>query len=341
MLVNFWDGFFKTLNFETKGIRAIQGASGIKHKILSFGINEEQKRIILVQDEQDARILAMVQADVQAKIKDYNILMVRPVSINLSTAFSSVALLFGTNKLTKADLQKFAKEGDNGDVEVIQDNKKQFEDIFQALNPQIEIIQKTKPNLVSVFKETVQQLSHLKFLGKLENEENFSIDFEEILNFNPIIYDTSLGICPIPLYNFTVEEAESFLNLNNNEANIGILEKHAIHQFFYPPPDSLALGLIENEKYSSQELIGKVTQVPDLGHPFGKNELTDIKNLNQIVDALKAKNLIVEGEFSMSITEEGKEKRMMVKFGPRESIFKRLSNIFSVKIDLDLKNLLK
>lgn len=61
-----------------------------------------------------------------------------------------------------------------------------------------------------------------------------------------------------------------------------------------------------------------------------------------MIEALKEKGLIVEGEFStIEITEEGTEKRMQVKFKPRESIFQRLSNIFSIKVDLNLKDLFK
>lgn len=339
METNFWDGFFATLDCEVKKIKEIQGASGIRHEILSAGVDEKQKRIIIVQDEQDARILSMVQADVQAKIKNYNVLMVRPVSVNLSMAFSSAALLMGTYKLTQTDVESFSKKGEPDAV--VEANKKKIEEVISLISPQIEIIQKTKPNLVSVFKEIVQQLSHLKFLGSIERNESYSIDFQELLNFNPVVFDTNLGICPIPLYDFSIAEAESFLKPGNIEENKLILQKHAIHQFFYPPADSLALGLVENENYTAKELIKHVARVPELGHPFGQNELTDIKKMNQIVDALKEKGLIVEGEFSMGITEDGKEKRMLVKFSPRESIFKRLSNLFSIKVDITLKDLFK
>ncbi len=84
---NFWKGFFEALDLNIKNIDELQGASGIRHKVLSVGVDEKLKRIVIVQDEQDARILSMVQADVQARIHNYNILMVRPISINLSTAF--------------------------------------------------------------------------------------------------------------------------------------------------------------------------------------------------------------------------------------------------------------
>lgn len=335
----FWDGFLKSLGFESKKIKAIQGASGIKHKILALGVDETKKRIVIVQDEQDARVLTMAQADIQATLKDYNILMIRPVAINLSMAFGSVAMLLGTSTLTQFQLEAFSKKGEPEDV--VEENKTKLENIINSFGPQIEIIQRTKPNLVSVFKELVQQLSHVKFIGDLEKQVPYSIDFNELLTFNPVVFDTSLGICPIPLYDFSMEEAESLIKGTDKDFNIATLKKHSIHQYFYPPSDSLALGLIENEEYTAKELIKQIKKVPDVGHPFGKNEIVDVKNIKDMVSALKEQGLVAEGEVSLTITEDGKEKRMLVKFAPRESIFKRLSNIFSIKVDMSLKDFLK
>lgn len=335
----FWNGFLQSLDFETRNVQVIQGASGIKHQILSLGVDEKQKRIVIVQDEQDARILSMVQADVQAQVKEYSILMVRPVSINLSSAFSGMAMLLGGFKFTQKDLQELSQRGEAEDINTA--TKSNLESLISLVTPQIDIIQKTKPNLVSVFQEIIQQLSSLKFLQNIDEGNNFVFDFEEILTFNPVIHDNSLGICPIPLYDFSVDEAESFVKKNHNDLNKMILKKHGIYQFFFPPADSLALGLIENNTYSSKEILRQVEKVPNFGHPFGENELTDIKNITEVVDALKDKGLAVEGEFSLGITADGKEKRMLVKFSPRESIFKRLSNIISVKLDINLKDLLK
>ena len=107
-----------------------------------------------MQDERDARILSMVQADVQAQVQGYNTLMVRPVSINLSLAFGSMAMLLGGYKFTQDDLKQFSEKG-NAEV-IVQENKAKIENLFNLVAPQIEIIQKTKPNLVSVAQEIVQ-----------------------------------------------------------------------------------------------------------------------------------------------------------------------------------------
>lgn len=281
----------------------------------------------------------MVQADVQARMHNYNILMVRPISINLSTAFQGVGLLMGNNIFTKKDLDELAVKDEKN--EIAKEGKEKLENLLNFVAPQVEIIQRTKPNLVSVFQEIISQLSHLRFLQDIEENNNFAIDFQEILTYNPVVYDNNLGICSIPLFLFSVDEVESFLKRKNQEVTRNILKRHGIYQFFYPPVDALALGFIEKEIHMKEDLIKKIENVPTYGHPFGENELIDAKKLNHVVDALKEKGLVVEGEFSLGITEVGKEKRMIVKFSPRESIFKRLSNIISIKVDLSIKDLFK
>lgn len=336
---DFWEIFLNAVNCEFREAKEIQGASGIKHKVLCIGVDNEKKRIVIVQDEQDARILAMTQADIQAKIKGFNVLMVRPVPMNIATAVSAFGLLFGTFKLTQNDFKSLSNEK-NDTESIVQENKNKIEDLLNTISPQIEIIQKTKLNIVPIIKELVQQLSHVTFLANSEDDGNFSMDFEKLLGFNPLAYDTTLGICPIPLYDFSVNEAEIFLNGNDIEGVKGILKEHSIYQFFYPPADALALGFIENETLSKEELLSKVKMTPEYGHPFGKNELTNSRKIIDIIENMRELGLVTEGEFeTMVLTEDGVKERLAVKFRPRESIFKRISNLISIKVDINIKDL--
>lgn len=339
MKANFWQGFFRSIGCEYKSTDFIQGASGIKHTILCLGIDEVKKRIVVVQDEQDARILSMAQADLQARIKGYNVLMLRPVPINLSTAVATIGMLFGTNKLTTKDLNQLSANGDNQNA-ILTENKAKLENILNSINPQIEIIQKAKLSAVPVIKEVIQQLSHVKFITELNSNDNVVFDFEQLLNFNPVVYDTALGVCPLPLYDFTIEQADVFIKGKDLGHCKQILKDHSIYQFFYPPIDSLALGFIETQKYQPSSLKEIIDLVPDNGHPFGKNEIVDVKKVTQVIDELKERGYAVEGDVYMEITDKGMERRMQVKFKPRESIFKRLSYIFSFKAELNLRDLL-
>lgn len=236
---NFWEGFYKALNAEYKDVKELKGISGITHRINSMGINHDEKKIIIAQNEQDARILAMAQADIQARMKGYNILMVRPVPINLSRVFTHLSLLMGKNVMS---LKELSAKGDESEENIESKYKSNIEKVVNDINPQIALIEKTSLSLVPIFKEVVHQLSHLKFIQNMEDSDSkdFNLDFGELLNFNPLIYDTGSGVCPLPFYNFTEEEAESFLSQKNLERNIEILKRHNIYQYFNPPPDSLA-----------------------------------------------------------------------------------------------------
>lgn len=265
---NFWNGFFTAINCKYRDVNEIQGASGLKHKVLCVGVDDSKKRLVIAQDDQDARILSMTQADIQAKIKGFNVLMVRPVPINLRTAFIALGSLFGSSQLTDTGFQMFSNsDGQSNDL--IQANKEKIESLVNTVSPQIEIIQKAKLSIVPIIKEVVQQLSHLKFINDAQEQEHFTMDFGQLLNFNPVVYDSTLEICPIPLYDFTVDEAETFIKNKDSGHCKFLLEKHSIYQFFYPPVDALALGFIENEKYNKNELSLKLKKVPDYGHPFG------------------------------------------------------------------------
>ncbi len=91
---------------------------------------------------------------------------------------------FGGFKFSQNDLKEIANK--KTPDEITQESKAKIENIFNLVSPQFEIIQKTKPNIVSVIQEVVQQLSKLKFLKDIEENNNFSFDFEENLNFNPV-----------------------------------------------------------------------------------------------------------------------------------------------------------
>ena len=82
--------------------------------------------------------------------------------------------------------------------------------------------------------------------------------------------------------------------------------------------------------------------MPSLGHPYGNNEIIpkDTSILDTI-DALRDKDLLVEGETGFDITPQGKSIRASVKFKPRESFLKKLSNVFTLKMNLSLKDILK
>lgn len=344
----FWYGFHNTLGLEYQEISELKGKSGITHHITSLGIDRKNKKLVIVQNEQDARILAMAQADIQARYSDYNVLMVRPVPLNLSNVFEHLSVLLGENKLSLKTLS--GSDQSQQGVDISEHFQENIHSTLEAVAPQLfKVIEETSLSTVPIFKEVVQQLSHLKYIQKIENIDNqefniLDIDFKELLNFNPLIYDTNAGVCPIPFYSFSENEVESFIDNKTIENNIEILKKYNIHQFFNPPPDALALGLIESGNKNELDILKTINTVPRIGHPLSQNEVIEQTKIPELVDALKDKGLAVEGEFGVEISETGIQHRAVVRFSPRESIFKRISNLISFNVDLnskDLKDLFK
>lgn len=61
----------------------------------------------------------------------------------------------------------------------------------------------------------------------------------------------------------------------------------------------------------------------------------------ELVDSLKDRGLSVEGEVGLELTDEGRVIRSAVRFKPREGFLSKLSNVISVQIDFNLKDLFK
>jgi hypothetical protein len=88
--------------------------------------------------------------------------------------------------------------------------------------------------------------------------------------------------------------------------------------------------------------MNRLMRAPQIGHPFGSAELIpgDVK-MGELVDMLKERGFSVEGEVGLELTESGKTSRATVRFKPREGLLSKLSHIFSVKLDLSLKDLFR
>ena len=76
------------------------------------------------------------------------------------------------------------------------------------------------------------------------------------------------------------------------------------------------------------------------GHRITGNELlSEVDQLPEIVEQLKDCGYVVEGEFANELTEEGKTFRRSVSFRPSESLFHKLARLFSVKVNLNIRDL--
>jgi hypothetical protein len=156
----------------------------------------------------------------------------------------------------------------------------------------------------------------------------------------PAEADALLGICGIPLYEFTEQDSELVKRSGDLDAIRDLLRKLDTLQYFFPPPDQLALGLIDRTEPTTELLIAQLESSIARGHPFDQNELVQPSgSLPNLIDELMDRGYVMEGERTLEVTEAGKAIRETIKFKPRESLVSKIINQFSIK--LDFKDLLK
>ena len=66
----FWNGVLRAIGTDPRSAREIGGASGVRHSALGVGVDETEKRIVIVSASGDARSAALAQADIQSAISD-------------------------------------------------------------------------------------------------------------------------------------------------------------------------------------------------------------------------------------------------------------------------------
>jgi hypothetical protein len=343
----FWNNLLRAIETEPHHVDSIQGASGFSHPVVALGVDEKTRRVVLISGEGDARSAALAYGDIQAAMPSVRLLMARPASVNLGQAAQIVSEWIGRVKIGPEELQllvqneKRAQQAIHAFVEKIPD---QFR---MAILGSFAI---ASLNMVAVWKDVVTQLS----LVEMEAASDSSMvedgaqqdakpiptfDLRNLIAYDPVAMDRRLGVCSIPLYYFTQEDVEVLHSGRDIEAARQLLKRLDVFQYFFPAADQLALGFVDQDRLSVSEIVQRLDKTPEIGHPFGQLEIVDFgTELRDIVDALQDKGLLVEGAVGVEITNEGASVRSLVKFKPREGLLARLSRIFSVKIDFNLKD---
>lgn len=328
-----WDSFLKSVDCEPRSAKLIKGASGYEHPVLSVGVDSQSKRIVLISGESDARSAALAQGDIQTALPDSKVLMVRPAAINLGKAAEMVSELVGGFNIGNEQLEWLSKESTE---EIVKEKAELLANLSGLFVGRTAL---DSLNLVAVWKDVIQQLSFIE----LDNDDaSFDISLKRLVALEPVEMDRKLGVCSIPLYDFSEDDLEKLSSgMGVDECKI-LLKKHNIHQYFYPAPDQLALGLAERGLVTPEQLIQDLERTPDEGHSFSKPEFLDTSSsVKNIVHELKEEGLLVEGDLGLEITKEGQSIRAEVRFSPREGLVKKLSRIFSLTANLDLKDLTK
>lgn len=343
----FWNSLLRAVEVEPRSARTIRGASGFEHPVVSVGVDDRRRRVVIISGEGDARSAALAHGDIQAAMPSLRVMMARPVAINLALAAQVLSELIGRISIGPNELQWLT---DNQPE--IQARTEGFAKSFGERTKSLFIqpIEAASLNLIAVWKDIIQQLSLIEVESappSAAGAEQSSLKvptlhLRKLIALDPVAADRALGVCSLPLYDLAEPDVQVFQTGSDVEAVREVLQRHGILQYFFPSPDQLALGLADQASRPAGQIVADLIRTPDAGHPFGAFEFVDSSlDLNEVVVALQERGLLVEGEAGVEITPEGKVVRAQVRFKPREGLLVRLANVFSIKMDLNLKDLFK
>lgn len=139
--------------------------------------------------------------------------------------------------------------------------------------------------------------------------------------------DADLGLCGIRSEDFSVSQIDDLRSGDLTRAQ-RVLSETGHLQYFFPPPDHLALGLIERDSFTTiPQVIDQLVRAPDLGHPFGPPEIVDdFGTFTELVQDLQELGLVSIGSKELKITEAGRALRSTIRDQPREALVDKLLN---------------
>ncbi len=337
----FWQNIIRATESEPRLVRSIRGLSGFDHSVTAFGIDEKRRRLVIISDEIDARTAALVQLDIQSAAPRFKVVMARPLAIDLSQWAKAISEFYGK---TKIGYQEFKRLHENVD-EFKKLNEIKTGKLFSFAPTPFSI--DTINFYIAFLKDAIQQFSLVdipKTETTVKDEESIkgTYDFSKLIALDPAEADRRMGICAIPLYEINKEDMEVLKSKPDVEHAREVLSIHGILQYFFPPADQLTLDLVDGNEVPGNVLLNQLKQTPNEGHPFGSNEIIDMSSkFENVIAALQERKLLVEGNIGFELTKDAEALRAEVKFKPREGLISKLSRIFSVKVNLNLKDLIK
>jgi hypothetical protein len=147
--------------------------------------------------------------------------------------------------------------------------------------------------------------------------------------------DRRMGLCAVPFDDFTPAELGLIQDGEDVEEVKAVLRRQNVLQYFFPPPDQLALGLIERTQINSiPQLIDLLVKTPDLGHPFASTEIMPPRqSFMEIIEELQARQLVLRSAGGFAITDEGRALRDGVRERPREGLISKILNRLSANLN--------
>lgn len=342
----FWDSFVRAVGATPHEVRHIQGASGIRHPVVAAGIDSGQRRLVIISFEPDARSAALMQADIQSVLKSIQIIVARPVTLSLHH-FSKFMSAHQKGTVDAENRSQADNSGSDSIDDVSRGSVDDLLDTFVSWMQQQTSLSMMPPDLIDEWKHRLfSQLSRLLLKRQNKSFEDRAqrellslgelakgLDCQEsliddLMAVDPMEQDRKLGLCAVPLDDFSPDDLNLFQSDTDSEAIQQVLLQRDILQYFYPPPDQLALGLVERGEFASiPQLVDQLVRVPDSGHPFGPSELIPPQgSFTEMIEMLHDHKLITQGKHRLEITEEGVSIRSHIRERPREGLLSKILN---------------
>ena len=181
-----------------------------------------------------------------------------------------------------------------------------------------------------------------RFRAYFYNKANIRRLTDQALRRACTVPDVQMGMCPLFFGDFSPEDLEICEDSTEIISIQSVLRKYQILQFFFPPVDQLALGLIDRLSMPASGVTEQILMAPALGHPIVGPEICQdfiSSSPSDIIAKLQERGLAVEGELGLELSPEGQTIRQVIRFKPREGVLSKILNRFSV--NLDFKDLFK
>jgi hypothetical protein len=243
-----WRSISAAVGADLREATTILGASGQNHPVQAIAVDDKSKRVIVFSAEASPRIAALMQADVQATLNDAHVLVARPVIFDLSTILRRA--MGGSDR----DFQVLVDLFSNTAGKLGKDKQKKFNHLLQnnfgpVLKPLFETAAKVPLPFATQLFDFLEQLMSLNWEDPLTGEPSthgIITALMSIRSMDSAEADRRLGVCPIPLYEFSDQDYEL---LAAGAARVDELQDRlkqmGIYQYFFPAPDQLLLGLTD------------------------------------------------------------------------------------------------
>jgi hypothetical protein len=329
-----WKSLGSAIGVEVREATTIPGISGQDHPVQAVGVDDKAGRVVIFSAEPSPPIAALMQTDVQATLPDAKVLVARPVIFDLSEIARRVVATSDIQSLTTLLKQL----GTNGQ----QKNEELNRTIGPAIKPLFDAAARVRLPFAVQVMDIVEQITNMDWQSTLQapSLETFLSTVLSMTTIDSAAADRQLGICPIPLYDFSEADYELLLSGKDIDELRARLKALGIYQYFFPAPDQLLLGLADKQVTKDGSLVLAAEQAPPHGHPLGDPELLkDPRNLLETLEELKGIGYVADAEFGLEITEKGRSVRQTINVRPREGLINKISKIVSVKVNISLKDL--